>query len=535
MRPLFGLIAATVVLAACVEEPLPADDDDGSSSSSGSGAAGAGTSTGSGAGGGSEPVCNGTQHDPTVSEWPLPSYGLDANGDGMFRYVAGDPYCPGGGRFRYQLVELDGDGLSDLVVTEHCDADLDTGASQWRVHLNQGAGFTAEPTMWALPSYGLDANGDGMFRYVASDPYCPGGGRFRYQLVELNGDDRPDLVVTEHCDADVETGSSQWRVHMGGDAGFAAEPTMWALPSYGLDANGDGMFRYVASDPYCPGGGRFRYQLVELNGDGKTDLVVTEHCDADMETGFSQWRVHLNEGAGFAAEPTYWTLPSYGRDANLDGMFRYVASDPYCPAGGRLRYQLADLDGDGMTDLVITEQCDADMDTGLAHWRLHPNQGSGFAAEPTYWTLPSYGRDTNLDAMFRYVASDPYCPGGGRLRYQLIDITADRKPDLLITKNCDADVDTGANQWLVHGNEGTGFAATPTPWGLPAYGLDANGDGMFRYVANDPYCPGGGRLRYQLVSIGTRGGADLLVTEQCDADTTTGVASWRLHPIMCSQ
>jgi hypothetical protein len=517
---------AVCAAAACAESPGSDSDDDGGGSSSSS-------SSGSGGEGAGVPICNGVGFESVALSWSLPDYGVDADGQSVFRYVAEDPLCFGEGRIRYQLLDLVGDTLPDMVVTENCATDPGTGATHWRVHENLGTGLSPDASGFGLPDYGVDADGQSVFRYLAEDPLCAGTGRIRYQVLDLLGDSKPDLVVTENCGADPATGSTQWRVHENVGGGFAAEATSFALPNYGTDADGQSVFRYLAEDPLCLAGGRFRYQVVDMVGDSRPDLVVTEHCTDDAATGSTQWRVHENDGNGFAAEPMLFALPSYGIDADGQSVFRYLAEDPICLNMGRLRYQLVDLLGDGKPDLVVTENCAADPATGSAQWRVHENGGSGFAAEPTLFTLPSYGADADGSSMLRYVAEDPICLAGGRRRFQTMDLTADGKPDLVVTENCTDDPATGAAHWRVHPNTGTGFSAEPIYWPLPEYGVDSDGQSVLRYVSEDPICAAGGRLRYQTLGLGTLNATDLVVSEHCDTDPAVGATSWLVHTVIC--
>ena len=531
MRMLVALAfvcGATVYCAEGTDGESATDDDGGST---GAGASGAGTGTG-GQGAG-EVICNGVgfASDPTM--WTLPDYGVDINGDPLFERTGDSHTCPDSGVLRYQVVNLDGDSKVDLVITENCAADLDTGASVWRVHQNIDTGFNPEPVLWTLPSYGVDINGEPLFQNLADSHTCPDSGVLRYQLLDLTGDGRTDLVVTENCTADTQTGSVQWRVHENTGTGFAPEPLLWTLPAYGVDINGDPLFEQVADVHTCPDSERLRFQVLDLNGDARPDLVVSENCAADTATGAQQWLVHENTGSGFAPEAVAWSLPDYGVDVNGDPMFEEIANVNSCPDGGRLRYQLLDLSGDDKADLVVSDNCLADLATGAQQWLVHENTGNGFAPEAVVWSLPAYGVDINGESLFESISDVRTCPDNGRLSYVVLDLAGDNRPDLVVSDNCEADTTTGATTWRVHKNSGGGFEGEPVLWPIPDYGLDINGEPLYRDIAGTPTCPDSGVLRFQLLELSGDSKTDFLVSDNCEADVATGASQWRLHTTEC--
>ncbi len=142
----------------------------------------------------------------TATRFALPS-GYMAGG---FTSAGATSSCSGGaGRPGYALYDMNADQRPDLVVSRACDDDA-VGSDHWRIYLNSGSAFASTATRFALPS-GYTGSG---FTSSGATSSCSGGaGRPGYALYDMNGDQRPDLVVTRACEDDA-VGSDHWRVHL---------------------------------------------------------------------------------------------------------------------------------------------------------------------------------------------------------------------------------------------------------------------------------------------------------------------------------
>jgi len=139
---------------------------------------------------------------------------------------------------------------------------------------------------------------------------CQSDGR---QLIDVNGDGLPDLVVALY-----EEGPQSYKVWLNTGAGWQLAP--YAPPDY--------IWARCAGNT-CQSDGR---QLIDVNGDGLPDLVV-----ALYEAGVQSYKVWLNTGAGWQLAP--YTVPNY--------IYTRCAG---CLNDGR---QLIDVNGDGLPDLVV--------------------------------------------------------------------------------------------------------------------------------------------------------------------------------------
>jgi hypothetical protein len=109
-----------------------------------------------------------------------------------------------------------------------------------------------------------------------------------------------------------------------------------------------------------------------------------------------------------------------------------------------------DLTGDGKLDIVVIEDCNPSGPVGSSHWLVYPGDGTKFAATPTTFALP-----TGYSAgSFRVASSTgPTCnPGVNEPQYLLMDLTGDRKPDIVVIEDCNPSGPVGTSHWLVHAN-----------------------------------------------------------------------------------
>jgi len=198
--------------------------------------------------------------------------------------IGGGPGCsaetPGP---RYSVVDFDGDLRPDVVLTEDC-TDTSVGFTRWSLYRNSGTGFAATPTAVALPVLpGITLHA---FDALAAKPVCTGTQKSPgFAAVDVDGDLRPDLLVTRSC-ADVTTGVSDWLLYKNDDGGLATASAALALPAaLGASVNAP---LALGSDAGCAASPpRPAFVAVSL-AHSKLDLVVTSAC-ADVTVGTSRW------------------------------------------------------------------------------------------------------------------------------------------------------------------------------------------------------------------------------------------------------
>lgn len=421
-------------------------------------------------------------------------------------------------------------------------------------------GFAAEPVDWPLPALGVF---DHQFDVRPDDGVS-------WTLLDLDGDDRRDLVVTELPDGDATLGRTTWAVFGNTGAGFASQATSWSLPA----DYPDGTFARTSDTTEGDG---VTWTLFELTGDRALDLVVSRD-PADPLVGTATWRVFENRGDGFASAPLSWTLPPGFADGtfhrladvqddgetwtvlDLDGdgradivqsgasdgslgdtSWRWFANDgggfsaaadwalpSGLPAGALstwadtdpadgLSWARLDLDGDTVGDLVVSQRAD-DLSVGEQRWDVYPSEAAGFAAEPVAWTLPG-----GFPAGTFREAYDADGPADG-LRWVLADLDGTRGPEVVWTDDAAA-TDPGVDTWAWFDNTGSGFADAASPWSLPS-GFDA---GVFAAWTDDSPDDA---LGWFLVDLDGDDRMDIVVTRRPDA-AAVGVDRWHVYRGVC--
>jgi hypothetical protein len=257
---------------------------------------------------------------------------------------------------------LNGDGKPDLVVA------------------NPGSG-TGEGTVGVLLG-----NGDGIFQTAVT--YGSGGiGASSVAIGDLNGDSKPDLVVTA-CTPNCGNGGIVGVLLGNGDGTFktaiaygSGQPVFPSSPTEVViaDVNGDHKPDLIVANSYAPGGvllgngdGTFQPAMTyaantiavavgDVNGDGKPDLVVA------------------NGGAGVLL-------------GNGDGTFQPVVT--YGSGGSSASVAIADLNGDGKPDLAVANHV-----KGGTYGSLGVLLGNGdgtFQAAVIYNAAGSYTQAVNV-------------------------------------------------------------------------------------------------------------------------------------------
>jgi hypothetical protein len=276
---------------------------------------------------------------------------LLGNGDGTFQKAV--TYDSGGFWTTFVTVaDVNGDGKPDIEVSSGCSSASKCGDGVVGVLLGNGDG-TFQPAVaydsggvapYALavadvnrdgkpdllvPTCGystcgsaagkvsvLLGKGDGTFHKAVT--YSSGGyGAYSIAVADVNGDSKPDLLVTNWCASSSNCGDGEVAVLLG---------------------NGDGTFQKAVtydsggSDPYS-------LAIADVDGDGTPDAVVANVCAPNCDYG-----------------PVVSVLLGNG-----DGTFQKAVS--YNPGGiGAQGVAVADVNHDGRPDLVVAN--DSKTDSG---------------------------------------------------------------------------------------------------------------------------------------------------------------------------
>jgi hypothetical protein len=263
----------------------------------------------------------------------------------------------------------------------------------------------------------LLGNGDGTFQPAVTYNSGPYGESI--VVADVNGDGKPDLVVMNECD----------------NSGSCSGGGLIAV----LLGNGDGTFQ-TARNYYSGGVNPFSIAVADINGDGKPDLVVANRGDSNGNTNNGTVSVLLGNGDG-----TFQTAVDY---ASGGGFANSVA--------------VADVNGDGYLDVVVANICQTDGCSGNGPIGVLIGNGDG-----TFHTAVTYDSGTISP---QSVA--------------IADVNGDGKMDIVVA---------GDSVAVLLGN-GDGTFQTAVNYGSSAYGpqslviADLNGDGQLDLVvANNPF------------------------------------------------
>jgi hypothetical protein len=283
----------------------------------------------------------------------------------------------------------------------------------------------------------LLGNGDGTFQMAVTHP-SGGYGAYSVAVADVNGDGKPDLIVANEC----------------GDSKCATNGTVGVLLG-----NGDGTFQPAAT--FGAGGySTFSVAALDVNGDGKPDLLVANGCANQNCSGDGVVGVLLGNGDG-----TFQAAVSY------DSGGVYATS-----------IVVADVNGDGKPDLLVGNWC----------------ASSGCDTDSFVGVLLGKGDGTFQGAV-------TYDSGGQRTAsIAVADVNEDGKLDFIVGNTCASGSGCPANtegsvSVLLGNGDGTFQTAMPyDAGGQGAYSVavaDVSGDGNADIVVancSDGECPGGG-------------------------------------------
>ncbi|MFN0188352.1 MAG: hypothetical protein ACKVQV_06590, partial [Bacteroidia bacterium] len=191
--------------------------------------------------------------------------------------------------------------------------------------------------------------------------------------------------------------------------GFSPSTTNWNCPNGG-DITSGVTYGYnviggtaVATDNT----GSQSWSVLDMDGDGYLDLVVTAQLQGGNVTSFSPtssqfWKVYSGNGSGFSTSATNWSCPNGGL-INNGVTYGYNAIGGFALTThntGSQTWSVVDMNNDAKPDLVITAQLQGGIVTSFSpssnqYWKVYLNTGSGFSPSTTNWNCPNGGDITS--------------------------------------------------------------------------------------------------------------------------------------------
>ena len=252
---------------------------------------------------------------------------LLGTGTGSFA-LSGSPIATGGSGVKSAVVaDMNGDGKPDIVATNY----------------NSGTVTV------------LVGNGTGSFTQTTDSPVSVGSTPYNVVVADVNGDGRPDIITANRYNYSISV--------------LLNDPA----------PTGTGFFAPWAASPFATGEHPYDVAIADLNGDGKPDLVTANYADNTVSVLLGNGSGGFTAGPALATgvEPFFVAVADVNNDGKPDiitanyglgtggnlnvflgngsGGFTATAASPFGDGGaGLVAVEVADVNGDGKLDLVVT-------------------------------------------------------------------------------------------------------------------------------------------------------------------------------------
>lgn len=297
-----------------------------------------------------------------------------------------NPIGPANYTYYTTLIDVNNDGLPDMVQSSGDNFGTSTTSDHHAVYLNTGTGWV-KSTTWTMP---YNVNGSNYYGTV----YNPSYGRTT--ISDINGDGLPDWVQTNY---NTRT-NGEYSIWLNSGTGWV-KSTTWNLPVHTNTppANTDieQGIPLTSTNVICNYGiGNSYYcaqrvnSLADVNGDGLPDFIETYTNLNASSMSFSEYDdVWLNNGKNGWVKSSTWTMPMYASSLPNPSPIRLGNDGVYSS-------QLSDVNNDGLLDIVASCDCGITNNSYTPqHSTVFINSGSGWINGN--WALPTRSDDYPYD------------------------------------------------------------------------------------------------------------------------------------------
>ena len=274
-----------------------------------------------------------------------------------------------------RLADINGDGLVDIIQL-YFPTNGDYGNHpQRRIFLNNGKSFVRNTA----------------YSNSLSDTYFANskGEDMGTRLADINGDGLTDIIQIYLPPVGQYGGIPQRRIFLNNGKGFVRN-TAYS--------------KSLGSTNFAKGGGKdMGTRLADINGDGLVDIVQLYFSGVGEYGGNPQRRIFLNTGKKFVYD---------GSSSRSLGDTYFVNSQ-----GEDMGTRLADINGDGLTDIIQIYLPPVGQYGGIPQRRIFLNNGKGFVRNTAY---------------SKSLGSTNFAKGGGKdMGTRLADINGDGLVDIV--------------------------------------------------------------------------------------------------------
>ncbi|HEX5001715.1 MAG TPA: T9SS type A sorting domain-containing protein [Bacteroidia bacterium] len=299
----------------------------------------------------------------------------------------------------WTVMDMDGDGYLDLVVTAQLQGGNVTsfspsGNQYWKVYTGNGIGFSSSAINWNCPNGGT-LNGGITYGYNGVGGYAftsHNTGSQTWNTMDMNHDNKPDLVVCAQLQGGNVTSFSPssnqyWKVYLNNGSGFSTSAINWNCPNGGDITSGvtNGYNAIGGTAVSTDDTGSQSWSVMDLDGDGYLDLVVTAQLQGGNVTSFSPsanqyWKVFAGNGSSFSSGSVNWGCPN-GGTINGGITYGYNGVGGYAFTShntGSQTWSTMDMNHDNKPDLIVCAQLQGGNVTSFSpssnqYWKVYLN------------------------------------------------------------------------------------------------------------------------------------------------------------------